>query len=152
MASNDTPKTILLKGKPIQYEAVAAAAIDPGDLIMVTSTGAVQRHNAAAGVAEAAFAREQEWAGGGISTPYALNDRVPYLVCSKGDEVYAFLQDEGNVAAGAFLESDGLGSLKATTHAITNATTAAAWPIAMALEAVNNTGGTGKVRIKVRIL
>lgn len=151
MASNDTPKTILLRGKPIQREAVAAGALIPGELAMLTNTGALQRHNAAADVVEAVIVREQERAGGGIDAAYAANDRVPYYVCSKGDEVFAFVATGNNVAIGAKLESNGTGALRLSTHAVTNAATAAAWPLAVALEAINNASGVNQ-RIKVRVL
>jgi hypothetical protein len=151
MASNDTPKKNLLKGTPIQFEAGAAGPVIPGELVMLANDGRVQRHNVAADVAEAAFAREQEWAGGSIDAAYPANDRVPYYVCRKGDVVYAFVATGNNVAIGAKLESNGTGALRLSTHGTGTAAAAAAWPIAVALEAVNNASGNN-MRIKVRVL
>jgi hypothetical protein len=156
MASNTAPKTILLSGNPGCYEGVANAAIRPGDLIEVMTTGKLRKHATAAGVASALFAREEEYVGGDIDTDYAANDQVAYWSAKKGDRFYAWLKNGENAALGAFLESGGNGSLQVTTHGTGSATTAAAWPVARALEAVDNSGGgTGPnstARIKVEVL
>lgn len=156
MPSSTAPKTILLAGEPACQEAIANAAIRPGDLIEFLSTGKVQKHATASGVASAQFAREQEWVGKGIDTDYASSDQVAYWIGEKGDRFYAWLKNGENVVIGDFLESGGNGSLQKSTHAVTNATTAAAVPLARALEAVNNSGGgagpNSTARIKVEVL
>lgn len=156
MSSRTIPKTILLKGEPSYHEGIANAAITPGHLIEVMSTGKLRVAATAAATVAALFAREEEYIGYGIDNAYAADDQVPYMACQSGDEVYAWLENAANVAVGALLESAGDGSLQATTKATTNATTAAAYPIAIALQAVDNSaGGTGPnsaARIKVRIL
>jgi hypothetical protein len=153
MASNSAPKTILLSGDPSCYEGVANAAITPGHLIETMSTGKLRVHATAAGVASAMFAREEEYVGGGIDTAYAADDQVPYWAGKKGDHFYALVAAAAAaIANGAMLESAGDGTLRNTTHAVTNATTAAAWPIAKALEAVDNSGGGAPARIKVEVL
>ena len=157
MASNSAPKTILLRGRPASEEGAAnAASIYPGMLVERMTTGKLRPHSSAAGVASALFARENETLGKSIDTIYASGDNVLMWNCVKGDWVYAYLKNGENVAVGAFLESDGAGALKATTHGTGSATAAAAWPIARALEAVDNSGGgTGPnstKRIKVEVL
>jgi len=152
MTSANLPKTIILRGSPEIRQAPAGAAITPGELLTMNSSGQVIAHNAAAGIASKWFAIENDIIGGSIDDDIASGDICQYAACKSGDQVYAWLIDEGNVAIGAFLEPDAAGALKATTLATTSATTAAAQPIARALQAVNNTGGTGPVRIKVEVL
>jgi len=156
MASKDAPKVILLKGDPAYNEGVANAAITPGHLIEIMTTGKLRVHATAAGMALPMFALSESYAGGGIDDAYASNDQVCYAQCKSGDEIYGWLKNGVTSTVGAFLESDGAGGFQLSTHAVTNATTAAAWPVAIALEAVNNSGGgTGPnsaARIKVRVL
>lgn len=156
MASNTSPKTVLLRGdNQAFYEAIAVAACTPGQLLIIDSAGKVKPHNVAAGVASPIFAREEEYVGGTIDTAYAVADQVTYVHAKSGDEVYAWLKNGVTSVIGGFLESDGAGAFQLSTHAVTSATTAAAWPVAIALEAVNNSGGgTGPnstMRVKVRI-
>lgn len=144
MASNDTPKTVLLRGDPIGDEAIAAGTITPGMLLELTSAGTVQANATAADTAaRKLIAREMELTDGDIDTDYAADDQVLYYSARSGDQFYMFLEDEGNVAIGAMLESDGAGALQAHSTG---------QPLFMALEAVNNTGGSGPVRIKVEAL
>lgn len=149
-----TPHTITLRGDPIASEAraKAAEAIKPGMLVEVHSDGTLKKHATADAPCAAAFAREMDIAGGGIDDVYEDGDTVLYSVFRPGDWVYAFLVDEGNVAVGALLGSDGAGALKASSWGTGTAAAAAGVPVAKALEAVNNVGGTGPVRIKVEVL
>lgn len=153
--STTTPKVVVLKGDPKRYEALAGAAgILPGHLIKLSSTsGDVVVHNVAAGMAAPMFADVEDYAGGVVDTAYADNDQLSYVHCKQGDEIYALLPaSAAAVVIGDYLESNGDGTLKKSTHATTSATTAAAWPIAIALQAIDNSGGGTAVRIKVRIL
>jgi hypothetical protein len=153
--STVNPKTIVLRGNPTHHEAQAGAAgILPGHLIRLSSTsGDVLVHNVAAGFCAPMFAREEDYVGGTISDAYADNDRIPYVHCQGGDEIYALLPaSAAAVVIGDLLESNGDGTLKKTTRASTNTTTAIAHPIAIALQAVDNSGGGAAVRIKVRII
>lgn len=157
MPSNTSPKTVLLRGDNVNFlEAVAVAACTPGQLLIIDSAAKVKPHNVAAGVASPIFALEEEYIGGTIDTAYAVSDQVRYAHCKSGDEIYAWLKNGVTSAIGGFLESDGAGAFQLSTHAVTSATTAAAWPVAVALEAVNNSGGgTGPnstMRVKVRVL
>lgn len=141
MPSNTAPKTILLRGEPVGNELIAAGVITPGMLVERTSAGLVQANGTAADTAAAKLvAREMELTDGDIDTDYAADDQTLFWSARSGDQFYMFLEDEGNVAIGAMLESDGAGALQAVTTGT---------PLFMALEAVNNTGGSGPVRIKV---
>lgn len=151
MASGDTPKTIILKGDPLAGEAAAATAnIKPGMLIELTSAGKVQPHSTAGsvgvgqGVASKTFAKEADYVGDGIDDTYEADERVPYYTARPGDEIYAFLSYGENVAIGDYLESDGAGALEALESD--------SWPVAQAIEAVDNTLGGAAARIKVRIV
>lgn len=153
MSSSSAPKTILLSGEPGCYEAVANAAITPGHLVELMSTGKLRKHATAAAVCSAMFAREEEYVGGGIDTDYAALDQVSYWVGTKGDRFYALVAASASaIVIGDMLESAGDGTLRKTTHDVASATTAAAWPIARAVEAVDNSGGGSAVRLKVEVL
>lgn len=93
-------------------EHVAAAAINPGALIEITSLDKVQKHATAAGNAIPMFALEDELQGKGIDEAYALGDPVQCWIPNRGDVVYAILADEQNIAIGDLLVSNGDGTLK----------------------------------------
>lgn len=150
--SSILPKTVILKGDPVINEAPMAtsAAIKPGHLIELTSAGTVRKATLGFGAtvsrsSGALFAVEPGWRGGDIDTAYANGDTVTYMASRPGDEVYAFLQDNENIAIGQQLMSAGDGSLEAVDSD--------GFAIAVALEAVNTTGGaSAEARIKVRVL
>ena len=155
-----TERTIFLKKRPIRKEAIAGGAITPGHLIALNSAGKVVVHAVAGGIAAKAFAFENEltnYGGAGttdhtIDTPYANNDNCYYGVCSSGAEVYALIA-AGNpaIAKGAYLQSAGDGTLEAV-GAGTPGTTFPGVAVAVALEAVDNSGGASPARIIVEIL
>lgn len=181
-----TPKTISLKGCPALREFVANAAITPGHLVEVMTTGKIRAHATAGGVRPARwFAREQAYTGKGIDTAYASLDTVPVLDCKPGDVVYALLPaSAAAVVIGDLLESAGDGTLRKAAAYLTdnsggtaNTTVAdvagsfneagladnfadlaaainrlAPGAVAKALEAVDNSGGSGAVRIRVEII
>ncbi len=149
-----------------EYEA--ASEIIPGQLVQLDSTGKAKPHATAGGLAEKAFALEDELQGKGIDDAYVAGDRVQVMYARPGDEVYALLNTSAtavNIAIGDFLESAGNGNLQkygtvsatATLPPIaialealtTDATTLP--PIAIALEALT-TDATIAKRIKVRIV
>ena len=112
MANN----TIIKKGRGIRKERTANAAITPGHLVEVMSTGKLRVHATAGSHAQKAFAVENDLIGAGITTAYAAAAQVQYEVMERGAEVYALLQNGQNVAIGAALESAGDGTLRAYTH------------------------------------
>lgn len=138
------PKTITLKGDSILKERKANAAITPGDLIEVMSTGNVRRHATVGGAAQKAFALEQDLVGRGIGDDYAANESCRYGVFGPGAEVYAWLVTGETVAVGDFLESAGNGKLQVASTPIEGSN------VAIALEAV--TGGGSPLRCRVEIV
>lgn len=110
-----TAKTIVLKGSGIRKERMANAAITPGHLVEVMSTGKLRAHATLGGNAQKAFAVENDLVGGTIATVYAQNSMVQYEILRPGDEVNALLADGENVAIGDPLMSAGDGTLKKYT-------------------------------------
>jgi hypothetical protein len=74
-------------------EYVAAAAILPGNLIELTSSGTVQKHSGAGITALPMFAIEDALQGNGIEDAYIAGDRVRCWIPNRGDVVYALLAD-----------------------------------------------------------
>lgn len=147
MPSNTDPKTILLKGCPKSYEAAAAAAITPGQLLELTNTGAVQPQatQVATFPRPMYIAREEEYVGGSIDTAYAIGDRVPYYQLQPGDEFWGFLEDEhAAVAIGQLMETGASGTFQAVTTGA---------PQVQALEAKSAVGGPAVgTRIRLRVI
>lgn len=123
-------------------ELVAAAAITPGNLVEVASTGKVQKHSTAGGNALPKFAVEDELQGKGIDEDYAAADQVQVWTPGRGDMVYALLADGQDVSIGDFLESDGAGKLQAHSPA-SEGVEYPLGPIAVAREAVDMSGSSG---------
>lgn len=146
--SSILPKTIILKGSPPVFEALSADSsnIKPGMLLELTSAGTVRPHQTAPiGPAAPFFAIEAGYVGGDIDDVYTNGGTVTYITAQPGDEVYAILADDENVAIGAYLQSNGDGSLEAVDSD--------GHGVAIALEAVNTTGGAAATsRIKVRVV
>ena len=141
-----TKRTIKLKDYlHVMEEYAAVAAITPGMLIELTSTGEVQVHDAAAGVGEKMFADEDQFQGKTIADAYAVGDKVSCWLPQRGDVVYAFLADGENVAVGAKLVSDGAGALQEAGSIEENV-------IAVALETVDLSGAGAIGRIIARIV
>jgi hypothetical protein len=115
------------KFSDIQDEHKADAAITPGMLVEVTSTG-VKKHATAAGKHGFLFAIEDELQGKGINDDYAADDKVQVWVAGRGDIVNALLEDEATIAVGDFVESNGEGKVQAVSGS---------YPIGFALEAVD---------------
>ena len=93
-------------------EMVASAAVTPGMLLIIESTGKVKAHNLADKDAFPIFALEDELQGKGIDDAYAANDPVQCWIPYRGDIVNAILADGQNVVIGDPLTSDGEGRLK----------------------------------------
>lgn len=156
------PRSILLAGSPVYIEGKTASAIVPGKLITQVGGPATMLQSsvialASAGAITTAFARENETIGGGIDTPYAAGSNVLGFIAQRGDIVYAWLAAGQNVVAGALLSAGAAGNLVAATPGSTTGdpVTAVTFPsfvVAKATEAVNNSGGSNPVRIKVEIL
>lgn len=106
--------TIALKlFTPIREEALANAAITPGHLIELMSTGKIKVHASAGGnVKGAFFALEDELQGREIGTAYTAGELVQYNHFRPGDRVNAILADGETVVIGDELMSAGDGTLK----------------------------------------
>lgn len=154
MASS-TPNTILLKAngggdRTVEEAIVVTTAITPGDLIMFGASGQVTPSTTAADTDNPTmFAVENPnldptvATNPAIDTDYAVGAVARFIYPQRGDVVYGWLEDEGNVAKGDPLEaSETDGCLQAFSTGRIHG---------FADEAVNNTGGSGPVRIRVRI-
>lgn len=146
-------RTIILKGRGIQKEGVAGATITPGELVTLNSSNEVIPHGTAAGNAQAAFAKENEVIGGGIDDTYASGDNVIYEVLPPGAEVYALVAAAaGAIVIGDYLESAGDGTLRKLAASASTAQSARNSVVARAIEAVDNSGGGARARIKVEVI
>lgn len=165
--ANTTFNTILLQinergaNRPI-FEGVADAAITPGELLTFHTDGELKAHATAGGNALPMFAVEDPYNGDtanpAIDVDYATGETTRYVFAQPGDVVYAFLADGENVARGDMLESDGAGALKAhTARAIAEGgsstyTMYIRGIVASADEALNNSAGGQRNRIKARVV
>ena len=136
--------TILLKGEnPNIEELEANAAITPGDLVEVMSTGKVRVHAGDEGYAMAIMiALESELEGKGITDAYAAGEQVRCWHPQRGDRGYCRLADGENAAIGDKLASNGDGFLKeySSPESAIEETGAI---VAIAREAVNRSSSSG---------
>lgn len=111
-------RTIIVKGDPIHKEANAAAAVRPGHLVGFNAAGAAVPHATAGANTAPAFAVERSWIGEDTEATIAIGERVEYVVCRNGDEVFTRISgDPTLIANGALLASAGDGTLRAATVA-----------------------------------
>ena len=144
-------KTIILKGHGVRREAVANAAITPGHMVEIMSTGKVKVHATSEGWGAKMFAVEDDLQGKDIATAYSAGAPCQYNVMAPGDEVYAILANGENAAIGDKLVSAGDGTLKeATSEANFDSI------VGIALEALDLSDSSGadpaSARIKVMIV
>lgn len=105
--------TVVIKNYNNHFEEYEAnAALSPGMLIELMSTGKVRKHATEGGNALPMFAIENKLEGEGITDAYVAADQVQVWIPVRGDEVYAQIEDEQNIAIGDFLESNGAGYLQ----------------------------------------
>lgn len=143
MTSSTAPKTIILKGEYVGYEAIMAdsAALQPGMLAEIASTGKIQKQSSADVFVENLFVLENELIGEGIDDLYANGETVPYAICQSGTEVYALLAANIALSIGAVLQSNGSGgTLKAV---------ASGKGIAVALEAISSVAAVQRVKVRI---
>lgn len=130
------------------FEAAAYEALSPGMLVEPVSGAATyKKHATEGGNAIPMFAIENKLEGEGITDAYAAADQVQIWIPQRGDEVYAQIEDEANIAIGDFLESNGAGYLQKHTpdeasegSAAAQATFYALGIVAQALEALDLSG------------
>lgn len=154
------PKKIVLKATGAeQYDGkLADATITPGDLVKRTATGVI-RHATAGGNAMPMFAVNSADQNRGIDSDYAAGEDVPVVVAPRGSQIYALVAAAAAaIAVGDFVESAGNGTVrKHTPQAVDEGGSAelnvqAAPIIGIALEAVDNSGGASKARLRIEIL
>lgn len=140
-------------------EYVANAAITPGHLIEVMSTGKVRAHATAGGNALPIFAMEDELQGNGIDDDYSALDPVQCWVALRGEQVYALLANGETAVIGSWLESAGDGTLRVHVPQVdSSADITTILPnniVGMALEAVDMSDSSAadpSGRIEIRIL
>ena len=147
--SASTPHTILLRVNDTDryiFEEIADAALTPGEFLEFEATGSLGPEGTAGAAGLPMVCVENPYLDpsvtptDAIDTDWAAGASARYVIPQRGDIVYAWLAAAANVAKGASLEGDGAGALQAvTTGAIK----------AYAAEAVDNSGGGSRVRIKV---
>jgi len=150
-----TPRTILLNGKEFatMKELIAGGAITPGHLVQISSAGKWVVHNTAKGRALKAFADAYTLTGKDIDTAYANNDWALAWIVKPGSEVNALVAaGAAAIAVGDQLESAGDGTLRKLTADNTTGPVFGGYPIAIALAAVDNSGGGSAVRLQVMVM
>lgn len=144
--STPTPNTILLKGALSRRyeEGRAGGTIKPGHLIALNSSGNLIVHPTAGGVCTpVSVAIEDGIQGKTIDDAYAATDLVRYVIPQNGDVLYMLLKAGENAPAGGITISAGDGTVKNTTGTPTGY-------VGRYDEAVDNSGGSDPVRIRVR--
>lgn len=96
-------------------EAQAAAAINPGDLIELTTASKVRKHSTVGGRAERMFAKEQAMQGGTIDDQIDADDNCEYHIAAPGDVVLARLAAGQTTVVTSPLTSNGDGTLRVAT-------------------------------------
>lgn len=139
-----TKRTIIAAGEGKRYEAEAASAVSPGELVQLNSTGLALRHATALARAAPMFAIENEIFGKGVEVDYAAGDRVLIEHCDSGMEVNVMIPaNAAAIVIGDYLESAGDGTLRKKTTGV---------ELAQAVESFNNSAIASKTRIRARIL
>lgn len=140
-------------------EFVANAAITPGHLVELLSTGKIRSHATAGGNAYKWFALEDVLQGKGIADAYEAEDQVQVWMTVPGEEVYTILANGQNIVKGDLLESAGDGTLtKHANDAWTSQNTGSVVPLSVvgvALENVDMSGSSGvdpNGRIKIMVV
>jgi hypothetical protein len=138
------PRTIRLKGVGTRMERVATAAVLPGSLVMLNATNNLVVHATAGGTTPAIFALENELIGKGIDDAYASGDYIQAEHFNSGDWVLGYVDAAAAaIAIGDQLESAGDGSLRKHVSGT---------PIAISMDALDNSAGASIARLRVDIL
>lgn len=141
--TKQNPRTIWLGGRKTEINDLpASASITPG---MVTErfnnsgTLSCRAHSTSAGYGICMVALQPSMLNKGIDDAYSAGDLVENAVLDRGASAYVLLASGQNITQGAFLESNGDGTLKVY---------AAGTRLFQALESVNNTAGPTTARIR----
>lgn len=151
-----TPKTIILKGEPIQKEALAHETLTPGELVQFDATsGKLKKHATANGNAPKYWVVEEDFVGDDIDATYLVNESTQYIVAHTGDEVYAWCGTSQTIKKGDPLCSDGAGNLvKHTAQAVAESGSATYTIyvnaiVAYAAEDKTTTGTRARIKVEV---
>ena len=98
-------------------EALANAALNPGNIIEVMSTGKVKKHAIEGGFAQMAVAVEDALQGKTVDDAYASGALVQYHIVQRGVRFQGILKSGESVSIGTALISDGDGRLIALASA-----------------------------------
>lgn len=143
-------KTVTVKSLYfVQKEALANAAITPGHLVELMSTGKLRVHAGAGQNAQRAFAIEDSLQGKEIGEAYSSSNQVLYRIYQRGDEVYAILTTSQTIVIGDFLESAGNGTLR--KHS-TDSAGVVEYPeaiVGIALEAKTTTSAVARILVEI---
>ena len=101
-----------------QFEALANAAITPGQLVELLSTGKVQKQATAKVDAERAVAIEDYLQGNDIADDYSAGAVVMYRIFKRGRLVSLILADGESVAIGDELEAALAGEVQKFTDGV----------------------------------
>jgi hypothetical protein len=143
----------LKKYLDIVVEYVANAAITPGMLIELMSSGKVRAHSGGGeAVAPKMFALEDELQGKSILDAYTSLDPVQVWVAVPGEVVYAILADGNDIDIGDHLESNGDGTLRKYIPGDSEATGHQASIVGVALEAVDTTGSPAATTSRIKVM
>ena len=144
MSSATKAKIVILYGMGCDHEALAAATTLPG-MLVERADGEVQPHSTAGGPASTHFADHFGMTGGTIDTAYASSEVTMFKTMLPGGGVNALLAAGATaVPVDTLLASAGDGTLRvAAVDEIA---------VAQALEAVDNSGGAERARIRVEVI
>lgn len=134
-----------------EQEFTANAALNPGHLLEVLSSGKVQKHATAGGVGEKMFAQEDALQGKTKEDAYTAEDKVFVVIPLQGDEINALIQAGQNLTIGTKLVSAGDGTLIDVAEAATSVTDLNALAICIEVIDLTSTGSVA-THAAVRIL
>lgn len=146
---SDAPSTILLRVNDIErriFEELADVALTPGEFLEFEANGNLGPEGTVGAGGLPMVCVEKPYIDPGIvttkaiDTDWSVGESARYIIPQRGDIVYAFLAAGQNVAKGASLQGDGAGALQAL---------AAGTVKGYAAEAVDNSGGGTRIRIKL---
>ncbi len=146
-------KNVLIKGDPVYKEEIAAGAVTPGHLIMLTAAGKAQVHNAAGEKTAALFAKEADMIGNGVDDAYAADDQLFYMANRKGDEVQGLIAIGASVTAGEKGESAGDGTLRVVNSGTSPSPTTDEDAVLVTFrETVDNSAGSAVAKVQAEVL
>lgn len=147
-------KNIAIGCEPKLKEYTAEAAITPGHLVELMSSGNVRVHATAGGTAATRFAMADMNQGKEIDDAYAADTVCLCGSFSPGDEVNAILANGESAAINDFLESEGDGTLRVVDIDPSAGAISVQSIVGVALEAIDMSRSSGfdpsgRIRIEI---